>query len=85
MVIWKYKLEIVDLQAINMPVGASVLSVHRQGPDLCMWAMVDTSEPMQGRQFEVIGTGNPINPAQRLFVGTVVVGSLVWHVFERLS
>jgi len=29
MVIWKYKLEIVDLQAINMPVGASVLSVHR--------------------------------------------------------
>jgi hypothetical protein len=86
MVIWKYKLEITDLQSVQMPVGAIVLSVHRQGPDLCLWSMVDPSEPMQARHFEVHGTGNQMpDGGKRLYVGTVVVGALVWHVFERLA
>lgn len=86
MVIWKYKLDITDSQSIDMPVGAMVLSVHRQGPDLCIWALVEPSEPMHPRVFEVHGTGNPMDASgKRLYVGTVVVGALVWHVFERLN
>ncbi len=82
--IWKFNLEVEDTQIIYMPKGAKILSVGLQQPDLCLWALVDTAETVQEDVFiEVYGTGNPItnNMQLRDFIGTVVAGRFVWHVF----
>lgn len=86
MVIWKYELEIKDLQHVDMPYGAKILSVANQNGNLCMWASVDPSAEKMWRFVEIIGTGHLIPTdlnGERIFIGTVVIGSLVWHVFER--
>lgn len=87
-VIWKYPLRIKDVNFVKMPEGAKVLSVAIQNGTLCLWAMVDTSQIIKERAFKIIGTGHPINfddPASELsFIGTVIDGQFVWHVFELL-
>ena len=86
MVIWKYLLDCVDEQQIQMPRGAQLLSVANQGGCVCLWAMVDPSQRQtESRRFMLAGTGVPIEkhltPAMR-FIGTVVTGPFVWHIFE---
>ena len=81
--IWKYTLEITDLQTVEMPSGAIILSVDNQDGSLCLWALVDTEAAKEEVCIEIIGTGNPVFSATRQFIGTVLMGSLVWHVFER--
>ena len=86
MVIWKYELEIADMQEVTMPDGAELLSVANQDGNLCLWAMVDPSKEKRRRYIEIIGTGNPIFTdmgVDREFIGTAVVDPFVWHVFER--
>ena len=86
MVIWKYELEIADMQEVTMPDGAELLSVANQDGNLCLWAMVDPSKEKRRRYIEIIGTGNPIFTdmgVDREFIGTAVVNPFVWHVFER--
>lgn len=98
-VIWKYPLEITDLQCVMMPEHATILSVHEQNGQICLWAEVRAENTPSRRQIEIIGTGNPIEyhaPSkdgwlgghiERRFIGTVVESRrpLVWHVFERLK
>jgi hypothetical protein len=38
--IWKFELEVTDLQEVVMPSGAEILSVGNQDGKLCLWAMV---------------------------------------------
>ena len=88
MVIWKFELQITDLQEVTMPDGAELLSVANQNGSLCLWAMVDPdlSKEKRHRYIEIIGTGNPILvdvAIDRKFIGTAVVSPFVWHVFER--
>lgn len=81
--IWKYELEIADKQTILMPRGATVLSVAAQGSCLMLWAMVDEkSTGTDAAKFRIFGTGNPMGDRHPgVFIGTVVIGSYVWHVF----
>jgi hypothetical protein len=82
-VIWKYPLKITDLQTVEMPVRGQILSAGNQGGVLTLWALVDTREPLGPRIIEIIGTGNPIETAPRVFIGTVQMPPFVWHVFDR--
>lgn len=89
--IWKYELQLRDLQHVDMPAGAEILSAANQNAGLCIWAMVDSERPVQSREIEIIGTGNPISfheptgmGIHRNFIGTVLMGEFVWHVFERI-
>lgn len=85
--IYKYPLELVDYQTVEMPVGSKILSVADQGGVLCLWAHVTASNPSAKRMFEIAGTGKPFPPndgAVRVFLGTVVMNPFVWHVFEKL-
>ena len=66
-----------------MPKGATVLSVANQQDTLCLWAMVDPAAPEVFREFDVLGTGKAIPEWERVFIGTVLIGQFVWHVFER--
>lgn len=86
--IYKYPLAISDGQAVLMPVSAEILSVQFQGEDLCIWALVDSSEKKHARIIRIIGKGNPFPIGESLrFIGAVqhYNGRLVWHVFEQVA
>jgi hypothetical protein len=84
--IWKYTLAITNLQEVEMPLGAQILSVGDQGGQLCLWALVVPQRGSSKRVIEIIGTGNPMEmylTYPRRFIGTVLMPPFVWHVFER--
>lgn len=85
MVIWKYELEVLDIQFIDVPIGGTILSVANQSDRVMLWAMVNPTNPKEKRRIEIYGTGHNIEPtpADRTFIGTVLVAPYVWHVFER--
>ncbi len=82
--IWKFPLELADVQEVEMPSGAQLLSVDSQQGTLCLWAMVDLDSGTKERHvIDILGTGNPIESHHRSFIGTVQMGTLVWHIFQR--
>jgi hypothetical protein len=83
--IWKYPLQITDLQNVLMPEGAQLLSAQMQGDTLCLWALVNPKASKRVRTIEIIGTGNPCEDVPRKYISTTQMagGALIWHVFER--
>lgn len=80
--VWKF---VLHPHARNMlPIGAKLLSVHAQGSDLCLWALVDTEADLENREFVIVGTGHEVPEHAGEFVGTALLvgGQLVLHVFE---
>lgn len=85
-VIWKYNLKIVDgKQQIEMPKHADVLCVQAQYGEIMVWVQVNTTAPSYEeigvRNFVVVGTGHQYDHEDS-YIGTVQIGSRVWHVFE---
>lgn len=83
--IWKYDLEVTDVQKVLMPIDAMPLHVAVQGNDstIQLWALVDPTEDMEDRFFAIVGTGNPApDDDQGEWVGSVQQGRFVWHVFK---
>lgn len=83
--IFKYPLVITDRQTVQIPKSAKILSVQYQQSTLCMWALVDTAEPLEFRTICIFGTGHEIkNTAFLKYIATVQAptANLVWHVFE---
>ena len=81
--IWKYKLEIVDEQFIEIPFGynSKLLSVAMQDERLCLWAIVEPEKDTKTAQIRIFGTGNPHYSGSLEFLGTVQEQFFVWHVF----
>lgn len=81
--IWKYPILIDDAQIVPMPHNAIILSAKLQGDTLCLWALVSpVDEPVRDRRIWIYGTGHEIYGDPGVYVGTVLVGSLVFHVFD---
>lgn len=88
MKIFKYKLEINDVQHISMQEGAKILTVQTQQGRPCLWALVDPDE--DSREDKIIltfGTGHEIlcpNENTLEYISTYQInnGALVFHVFE---
>lgn len=83
--IWKYPLQITDVQEIMMPEQAKILHVEMQGISPCLWVLVDSESKQVPRYIRVVGTGNPFPDAdQAMYIGSFqMMGDiLVWHVFE---
>ena len=80
--IWKFPLELKDLQNISIPEGAEILNCAIQNGGVFLWALVDPSLPLQRREIEMIGTGNEIPEEERRYISTIIDGALVWHIFE---
>jgi hypothetical protein len=76
-----------SVTSISMPVGAEIISVQIQQGCIAVWAEVDPIAPIEKVQFMVIGTGHPIEPVPRKFIGTVQLhdGDLVLHVYKQLK
>lgn len=82
-VIWKYELEIADMQTFFMPEDAQILSVQYQDGQLCMWALVDSYASKEEVRISVVGTGYIFKHGDRdVYIGTVQDGKHVRHVFK---
>jgi hypothetical protein len=86
--IWKFNLTLTDLQYIEMPKAAEVLTIQWQNEQACLWALVNPNAEKETRYFEIHSTGNPIlesDNRERKYIGTIQQLLFVWHVFERVE
>ncbi|MBK7366058.1 MAG: hypothetical protein IPI97_14155 [Nitrosomonas sp.] len=87
MKIFKYTLDLIDLQSLELPVGAKVLAVQVQNGNPQIWALVDENAQKEVRTFATYGTGHVVanNPCN--YIGTYQLenGAFVFHVFEKLA
>lgn len=86
--IWKYELKITDLQEIEIPGEAQLLSVQVQNKIPYLWVLVyDTKSEKQKVKLRTIGTGNEIVDYDFEaigFLGTYqldILSKFVGHVF----
>lgn len=83
--IYKYRLDIQDVQHVAIPTVAHMLTVQAQGDALMLWALVDPDSPLKARTIRVYGTGHRIESehVHAHYAGTAQTngGALVWHVF----
>jgi len=85
MTIWKYQIPIEDSFRLELPEGATVLSVQTQREEACLWALCDENAQGVFRTFELRGTGHAAKGLQDArFIGTFQMrgGALVFHLFE---
>ena len=86
--IWKYSLETTDLQIVEMPLGAKILSVQVQHEKPCLWCLVnpDDNSVIIKREIHIVGTGHEIDWSglQADYIGSYQLqeGQFVGHVFE---
>lgn len=86
--IYKYKLQTLHNQTIEMPVNSKILCAKKQGEDICLWALVevvnrDIKEPVK---LHIFGTGWDIENYEDLeYIGTFFVdsGTYVFHIFKE--
>lgn len=83
--IWKFPLRLTDVQTVMMPAGAEILAVGVQADGIMLWARVDPAvSERQGYNIAIVGTGHPApDDTQSTYIGTVMDGPYVWHVFTE--
>ena len=85
-VVYKYVLELVGSQIIELPTKAMILSVQLQGTSLCLWALIDTDYSIERRTILIAGTGHDIGASGVAYISTVQLDNgLVFHIFEDVS
>lgn len=85
--VYKYPVEIADVQTILLPIGAQILSVQEQNGNAYLWAIVNPDTDSEPRRFRLYETGHNIETENLLkFVGTfqLLGGRLVFHLFEEV-
>lgn len=81
--IYKYKLETsFDIQLVEMPFGAIILSSQNQNGEIFIWAHVESFNSHEYRRFHVLGTGYPMPENRKSYIGTVQIEKLVYHIYE---
>lgn len=82
MTIWKFEVPLLGENAIDMPRGARILSVQVQDHRPYVWAVVDPAKPVVRRGLRWFATGESRVNAHAPFIGTVQLGSYVFHLFD---
>jgi len=86
--IWKFELDMIESDTIDMPIGAEILTVQAQNGFPCLWALVDPLTLTEKRFFEekVATVYSLKSDIDRVYLGTYKLynGSLVFHVFEKV-
>ncbi len=87
-IIYKYPLEVTDVQNISLPVGAEILTIQTQNEIPCLWALVDPNGiEKESKTIEIFGTGHPVGydmGVSRKYISTFQLrdGQLIFHAFE---
>jgi hypothetical protein len=82
--IWKWEVPLSSVVfALEMPVGAEILSVQTQNSEGVMWARVDPQAPTALRRFHIAVTGGDCPDGS--YVGTyqLSASAFVAHLFEE--
>ena len=81
--VWKFPILSTGPMEIDVPTPGNVVLVDRDPATglLAFWAEVIPTMPKAARRFQVVGTGHDI-PDRAKHLGSVVMGDLVWHLFE---
>jgi len=87
--IYKFKLQVIGIQTIEMPAYSEILSIQVQNENPCIWALVESKNETVKRTFETYGTGQhikEISHRKRNYIGTyqIETNQLVFHCFELL-
>ena len=82
--IWKFELEIIDEQMVEMPEGAIILAVQAQYDKPWLWARVNPHAKPTQRKIMTHGTGHEVPETTGSHLGTYQIqgGRYVFHVFE---
>jgi hypothetical protein len=83
--IYKYGVELTDYFSIDMPTDAEILCCQIQFEKPFIWAMVNSENKLNERNFRVIGTGHLIEEKEKLqYIDTFQIngGQLIFHLFE---
>lgn len=85
--VWKYTLDLLRSNTIEIPKDGKVLTVGEQQGTLCIWVKVDDSLEKEQRIFKIFGTGHliPDYGSNLQYINSVQIDSLVFHVFEFLN
>ncbi|MEO9145089.1 MAG: hypothetical protein ABI237_05980 [Ginsengibacter sp.] len=84
--IFKYKLEMVLFQTVEMPQGAEILCIQMQNESPCIWALVEPNATVTERTFQMVGTGQDIGDyGERKYLGTIQLNVYVFHCFELVE
>lgn len=82
--IHKYNLRVDMRYTLCIHSGFKPLSIDVQNGGIFMWAMIDTSEPLEFIEVDAIGTGQHI-PEDVTYIDTVMLNGFVWHFFYKLK
>lgn len=84
--VYRYDLDEVIEQEIEIPRNAQLLKVERQTRlplGLSLWALIDPDEPMARRKIFLVGTGHLEVPDSAIFISTYQEPmGFVWHFFD---
>ena len=89
-VVYKYKLEILTIQNVTLPINSEILSIQKQRDELYLWALIELNEDeTETRCIEINGTGYNLNynmNINRTYLTTVCMSdNLVLHIFELIN
>lgn len=79
--VYKYPISYDDVFKLELPVNAKVIHIAMQHGSPCMWVQLDLEMTRALRSFVVVGTGQRV-PANSEYVGSVMDGIFVWHIYE---
>ena len=83
--IWKFPLEVVDLQELSLPPKSKLLTVQMQYGKPCLWALVNEENTAKElRKIAIYGTDDPLPDNLGEYIATFQMhgDDLVFHVFE---
>lgn len=86
--IWKYLLEVVDDQLLELPLESEILTVQMQHGKPQLWAIVNPELSKEKRHIRIHGTGHRVSTVDTLkYISTFQMenGVLVFHVFEVIT
>lgn len=84
--IYKYPLEFLPEQTIEMSIGFQILDIQKQHAVPCIWALVDNDNIPLYVKIYIYGTGEEIKQTDLNYIGTYqsAEGNLVFHVFYKI-
>jgi hypothetical protein len=80
--IWKYDLIVENMEGeYYIPKGGKVIHVDCIQPGIVnFWVEVNTDNPEEFRQFEIVGTGHPVLYNAK-YIGTAIDSPYIWHLY----
>lgn len=69
---------------VPAPIGSKAISVALQNGIPTVWFEVDTKAAPGRLRLYSVGTGHGALPANARFIGTIIEGEYVWHIYGEI-